>query len=69
MADDVDKESKTEEATEKKVRDTIEVPADADEAGVRELARASAKARRAIGDRDVAKEIVRAPKLVNFVTR
>lgn len=52
-----------------KVRDTIEVPADADEVGVRELARASEKARRAIGDRDVAKEIVRAPKLVNFVTR
>ena len=52
-----------------KVRDTIEVPADADEARVLELARASEKARRAIGDREVAKEIVRAPKLVNFVTR
>ena len=52
-----------------KVRDKIEVPADADEARVLELARASENARRAIGDREVAKEIVRAPKLVNFVTR
>ena len=34
-----------------------------------ELARASENARRAIGDREVVKEIVRAPKLVNFVTR
>ena len=52
-----------------KVRDTIEVPADADEGRVLELARASEKARRAIADREVVKEIVRAPKLVNFVTR
>jgi leucyl-tRNA synthetase len=52
-----------------KVRDKIEVPADADEARVLELARASEKARRAIADREVVKEIVRAPKLVNFVTR
>ena len=34
---------------------------------VLELARASEKARRAIGDREVVKEIVRAPKLVNIV--
>ena len=34
-----------------------------------ELARASEKARHAIGDREVVKEIVRAPKLVNLVTR
>ena len=33
-----------------------------------ERARASEAARRAIGDRAIAKEIVRAPKLVNFVT-
>jgi leucyl-tRNA synthetase len=52
-----------------KVREKIEVAADTDEARVLELARASENARRAIGDRDVAKEIVRAPKLVNFVTR
>ena len=35
---------------------------------VLELARASESARRAIGDRVIAKEIVRAPRLVNFVT-
>jgi leucyl-tRNA synthetase len=52
-----------------KVRDKIEVPADADDARVSELARASEKARRAIADRKVVKEIVRAPKLVNLVTR
>jgi leucyl-tRNA synthetase len=52
-----------------KVRDKIEVAADTDQARVLELARASENARRAIGDREVAKEIVRAPKLVNFVTR
>jgi leucyl-tRNA synthetase len=52
-----------------KVRDTIEVPADADEARCLELARASEKAVRAVGDREVVKEIVRAPKLVNLVTR
>ena len=52
-----------------KLRDTIEVPADADEALVLELARSSDKAQRAIADREVVKEIVRAPKLVNFVTR
>ena len=51
-----------------KVRDKIEVPADADEEGVLELARASEKARSTIADREVVKEIVRAPKLVNFVT-
>jgi leucyl-tRNA synthetase len=52
-----------------KVRDKIEVPADADEERVLELARASEKARNTIADREVVKEIVRAPKLVNFVTR
>jgi leucyl-tRNA synthetase len=52
-----------------KVRDKIEVPADADDTAVLDLARSSEKARRAIADRLVAKEIVRAPKLVNFVTR
>jgi leucyl-tRNA synthetase len=52
-----------------KVRDKIEVPADTDDAQVLELARASEKTRRAIAGREVVKEIVRAPKLVNFVTR
>jgi leucyl-tRNA synthetase len=51
-----------------KVRDKIEVPADIEEDRCLELAHASEGARRAIGDRDVVKEIVRAPKLVNFVT-
>jgi len=51
-----------------KVRDKVEVPADATEDACLELARASENARRAIGDRAVAREIVRAPKLVNLVT-
>ena len=34
-----------------------------------DLARASESARRAIGEREIVKEIVRAPKLVNFVTK
>jgi leucyl-tRNA synthetase len=51
-----------------KVRDRIEVPTDADDARCLDLARSSEKARRAIGDRTVSKEIVRAPRLVNFVT-
>jgi leucyl-tRNA synthetase len=51
-----------------KVRDKMEVPADTDDARTLELAKTSDKARRAIGDREVVKEIVRAPKLVNFVT-
>ncbi|MGH2595719.1 MAG: leucine--tRNA ligase [Actinomycetota bacterium] len=52
-----------------KVRDKIEVPADADEDRCLDLARASEPTRRTIGDREVAKEIVRAPRLVNFVTK
>ncbi len=52
-----------------KVRDKIEVPADVTDDVALELARASESARRAIGDREVVKEIVRAPKLVNFVTK
>ena len=51
-----------------KVRDRVEVPAGAGDASVLELARASERAQRAIGDGRVVKEIVRAPKLVNFVT-
>jgi leucyl-tRNA synthetase len=52
-----------------KVRDKVEVPADIDEARAAELARASDGVRRALGDRAVVKEIVRAPRLVNLVTR
>ena len=51
-----------------KVRDKIEVPADTGQDRCLELARASEGARRAIAERAIAKEIVRAPKLVNFVT-
>jgi leucyl-tRNA synthetase len=52
-----------------KVRDKVEVPSNADDAACLELARGSQKVRRAIDGRDVAKEIVRAPRLVNFVTK
>jgi leucyl-tRNA synthetase len=52
-----------------KVRDKLEVPADATESRCLGSARASEKARRAIGERHVLKEIVRPPRLVNFVTR
>ena len=51
-----------------KVRDTIEVAADSDDATVLAAARASAGVARALDGRPVRKEIVRAPKLVNFVT-
>jgi len=52
-----------------KVRDRVEVDADADEAACRELALASANARRAIGEREIRTVIVRPPKLVNIVAR
>jgi len=52
-----------------KVRDKVEVPSDASEEACLELARASESARRTIAERGIAKEIVRAPKLVNFVTK
>ena len=52
-----------------KVRDKIEVAAASSEDECLALARASEGASRAIGDAAVAKEIVRAPKLVNFVTK
>jgi leucyl-tRNA synthetase len=52
-----------------KVRDKVEVAADIGEGDALELARASEGARRAIGGRDVVREIVRAPRLVNVVTR
>ncbi len=50
-----------------KVRDKVEVPADIDEKTALALARASEKARRALDGKAVAREIVRAPKLVNLL--
>jgi leucyl-tRNA synthetase len=51
-----------------KVRDKIEVEADADEARCRSLAEGSEKAKRAVDGREIAQVIVRAPRLVNLVT-
>ena len=50
-----------------KVRDKIDVDASAGEEECRELALASEKALRSIGESEVRKVIVRAPKLVNIV--
>jgi leucyl-tRNA synthetase len=51
-----------------KVRDRIEVDADATEEACREVALASPNARRAIDGRPVANVVVRPPRLVNVVT-
>jgi leucyl-tRNA synthetase len=51
-----------------KVRDRIEVDADASEDACREAAMASANAQRAIDGRPVANVVVRPPRLVNVVT-
>jgi len=50
-----------------KVRDKIDVGASASEDECRELALASENALRSIGDSEVRKVIVRAPRLVNIV--
>ncbi len=52
-----------------RLRDKVEVAAGISEDDALALARTSENALRAIGDREVIKEIVRAPKLVNVVTR
>ena len=52
-----------------KVRDKLEVAADISEPDALAAARASGGAVRALEGREVVKEIVRAPRLVNFVTR
>ena len=52
-----------------KVRDTLEVPADISEVDLEAAARASEKVQRFIGDAEIVKVIVRAPKLVNLVIR
>jgi leucyl-tRNA synthetase len=51
-----------------KVRDRIEVPADASEEVCVRLAQESERARRALGDRQVTRVIARPPRLVNLVT-
>jgi leucyl-tRNA synthetase len=52
-----------------KVRDRFEVAADIDEAALRELAMGSEAVQRAVAGREIANVIVRAPKLVNIVTK
>ena len=51
-----------------KVRDRVEVDADASEEECRALALASEGVQRAVGDRPVAQVVVRPPRLVNVVT-
>jgi leucyl-tRNA synthetase len=51
-----------------KVRGRLEVPVDVTENDLRELALGAEKVRAALGDATVDRVIIRAPKLVNFVT-
>jgi leucyl-tRNA synthetase len=51
-----------------RVRDRIEVPVQVSEDEAERLARGSANARRAIGDRRVVRVVARPPRLVNLVT-
>ena len=50
-----------------KVRDRLQVSPDISDADLESLARASEKVRTAVGDKQIRKAIVRAPKLVNLV--
>ena len=52
-----------------KLRDKLDVPLDISEDALRELAMASENTKRAIGDKQIANVIVRAPKLVNIATK
>ena len=52
-----------------KVRDKFEVPVDITEDALRDLAMASDAVKKAIGDKQIANVIVRAPKLVNIATK
>jgi leucyl-tRNA synthetase len=52
-----------------KLRDTFEVSVDATEAELQALADSSDVIQRAIAGREIAKVIVRAPKLINIVTK
>jgi leucyl-tRNA synthetase len=51
-----------------KVRDRIEIPSATSEEEARRLARESANARRAIGEREIVRVVARPPRLVNLVT-
>ncbi len=52
-----------------KVRDKFDVPIDISEGELREMAMSSEAIKRAIGDKEIANVIVRAPKLVNIATK
>jgi leucyl-tRNA synthetase len=52
-----------------KVRDKFEVPVDISEEALRDLALASEAVKKAIGEKEIANVIVRAPKLVNIATK
>jgi leucyl-tRNA synthetase len=52
-----------------KVRDSFEVSKSIDPAELESMARASANVQRYIGDREIVKVIVRAPKLVNIAIK
>jgi leucyl-tRNA synthetase len=52
-----------------KVRDKVEVPAGISQDEALAAARESERARAAVGEREVVREIVRAPRLVNLVTK
>jgi leucyl-tRNA synthetase len=52
-----------------KVRDKLEVPADIEDDAALAAARESAGAQRSLQGREIVREIVRAPRLVNFVVK
>ncbi len=52
-----------------KVRATLEVPAKIDTEALERLARADERVLRALGDREIVRAIVRAPKVVSFSTK
>ena len=51
-----------------KVRGTLQVPARIDAAELERLARADERVRRALGDREITRAVVRPPKVVSFST-
>jgi len=52
-----------------KLRDKFDVSVEISEDQLRELAFSSENVKRAIGDKEVANVIIRAPKLVNIATK
>jgi leucyl-tRNA synthetase len=52
-----------------KVRATLDVPARIDEKELERLARSDQRVVRALGDRDIVRAVVRAPKVVSFSTK